>query len=292
MPPKKKEAKQSPGLSLDNDCSDSVMPSIQAFKDMLDSRLSVQEKKIEAQIRDLNDVVRKHHKKSQEEMQIIQNSQSFIGTKFDELLVAVNLLKEENNQLKAENVKLKSELNQMGSKITELENAQEDLELYSRRDCLEFHGVPEMPRENTDELVAEICKLISVDIQPQDISVSHRLPAKKGTIPSIIAKFTRRNIRDIVYHNKGYLRDYSSSNLSGSLQSASKLYINESLTLKARELFYKVREFRRKFDFKYAWTRNGKSYLKKTDTDTVISFKSMTEFELFCTNFTGSSLSS
>ena len=72
MPPKKKEAKQSPSLSLDNDCSDSVMPSIQAFKDMLDSRLSVQEKKIEAQIRDLNDVVRKHHKKSQEEMQIIK----------------------------------------------------------------------------------------------------------------------------------------------------------------------------------------------------------------------------
>jgi cell division protein FtsB len=66
----------------------------------------LQEKKIEAQIKDLNDVVCNQHKKSQEELLVIQNSQNFIGAKFDELLAAVNSLKEENNQLKAENVKL------------------------------------------------------------------------------------------------------------------------------------------------------------------------------------------
>ena len=219
-------------------------------------------------------------------MLVIQNSQNFIGAKFDELLAAVNSLKEENNQLKAENVKLKYEMNQMSSKILELEESQEDLKLYSRRDCLEFNGVPEMPSENTDELVTEMCKLIAVDIQPSDVSVSHRLPSRKGTTPPIIAKFTRRNIRDAVYHNKGRLRGLNSSNLVGSSQSVNKLYINESLTPKAKELFYKVREFRRKYNFKYAWNKNGKSYVKKTDTDAAVSFKSMKEFELFSANFT------
>ncbi|CAB4035458.1 Hypothetical predicted protein, partial [Paramuricea clavata] len=146
---------------------------------MLDSRLNMQEKNIEAQIKDLSDVVRKQHKKSQEEMLVIQNSQNFIGAKFDELLAAVNSLKEENKQLKVENEKLKDEMNQMSSKILELEEAQEDLKLYSQRDCLEFHGVPEMPSENTDELVTEMCKLIAVDIQASDVSVSHRLPSRK-----------------------------------------------------------------------------------------------------------------
>jgi predicted nucleotidyltransferase len=47
-----------------------------------------------------------------------------------------------------------------------------------------------------------------------------------------------------------------------------------------------VREFRRKYNFKYAWTKNGKSYVKKTDTDAAVSFKSMKEFELFRAKFT------
>jgi hypothetical protein len=46
MPPKKKEAKQSPDLSLVGDSIDSTSPSIQAFKDMLDSRLNMQEKRL------------------------------------------------------------------------------------------------------------------------------------------------------------------------------------------------------------------------------------------------------
>jgi hypothetical protein len=63
MPPKKKEAKQSPDLSLVGDSIDSTLPSIQAFKDMLDSRLNMQERKIEVQIKDLNDVVSQATKK-------------------------------------------------------------------------------------------------------------------------------------------------------------------------------------------------------------------------------------
>ncbi|CAB4020018.1 Hypothetical predicted protein [Paramuricea clavata] len=128
-------------------------------------------------------------------------------------------------------------MNQMSSKILELEEAQEDLKLYSRRDCLEFQGVPEMPSENTDELVTEMYA---------------------------------------VYHNKGRLRGLNSSNFVGISQSVNKLYIfNESLTPKAKELFYKVREF-----------PYGKSYVKKTDTNAAVSFKSMKEFELFSANFT------
>jgi hypothetical protein len=124
--------------------------------------------------------------------------------------------------------------------LTELEDGQEDLKLYSRRDCLEFHGIPEsMLSENTDEIVQQICNLIEVNLQPSDISVSHRT-----------AKFTRRNVRDNVYSYRRRLRSFSSSNL-GFSQTTNNLYINESLTPKAKELFYKVREFRKSYNFKY-----------------------------------------
>jgi cell division protein FtsB len=198
-----------------------------------------------------------YHKKTQEELQSIQDSQSFISSKFDELLKSVDSLKVENTQLKTENINLKAEVSKMAAKITELEDGQEDLKLYSRRDCLEFHGIP--------EIVQQICNLIEVNIQPSDISVSHCLPAR-GNIRPIIAKFARRNVRDKVYSRRRRLRSFSSSNL-GFSQTTNNLYINESLTPKAKELFYKVREFRKSYNFKYVWTRYGKCYLLKNDTD-------------------------
>ena len=90
----------------------------------------------------------------------------------------------------------------MADRISKLEEDQENINLYSRRDCLEFHGVPETPDENTDELVKQIGDLMAVEVKPSDISTGHRLPSKRGVIPTIIAKFARRSIRDKLYERR------------------------------------------------------------------------------------------
>jgi hypothetical protein len=36
--------------------------------------------------------------------------------------------------------------------------------MYSRRDCLEFHGIPESHGENTDELVKRVGELVGVEV--------------------------------------------------------------------------------------------------------------------------------
>lgn len=158
---------------------------------MSGSRLNVKEEILKAQMKAFfNDDILKYHKKTQEELQAIQNNQQLISGKFDELLSAISSLKEENAQLKAENANLKLEVNAMAERITELEEVQEDLKSYSRRDCLELHGIPEMPGENTDEIVKNLYQLYNVDIEAADISVSHRLPTRRSAISPIIAKFT------------------------------------------------------------------------------------------------------
>ena len=81
-----------------------------------------------------------------------------------------------------ENTQLKNEVMEMAQRMSKLEEEQENLALYSRRDCLEFHGVPEISGENTDDLVKRIGDLVEVEINPLDISVSHRLPSKMGRI--------------------------------------------------------------------------------------------------------------
>jgi hypothetical protein len=73
-----------------------------------------------------------------------------------------------------------------------------NLEQYSRRECLEIRGVPVLPGEKTNEIVRKVGEVIGVVIESNDIAISHRLPANRNnsrnTEPAIIAKFIRRDI--------------------------------------------------------------------------------------------------
>ena len=55
--------------------------------------------------------------------------------------------------------------------MSKLDEEQESINLYSGRDCLEFHGIPECSGENTEELVKRVGNLGRVEIGPSDISV-------------------------------------------------------------------------------------------------------------------------
>ena len=198
---------------------------------------------------------------------------------FDELLISFNQLKEENSQLKIENSQLKINAAEMAQQMSNLEDDQENLNLYSRRDCLEFHGIPEASDENTDNLIKQIGELMAVEISPSDISISHRLPSKRGRIPPIIAKFARRCTRDKLFKSKSHLINRNSSDLGFNYSS------NTSLTPKARDLYFQVREFKRQNGLKYAWTNYGKPHLKKDDTSRSKSFTNLLEFEVFKGDF-------
>ena len=71
----------------------------------------------------------------------------------------------------------------------------DNLEQYSRHDCLEITGIPEFTQENTDKIIKDLSSIICVNIQDDDISVSHHLPVsnsgEKNTNPAIIVKFVR-----------------------------------------------------------------------------------------------------
>lgn len=252
MPPKKNQSKNNQQTAANKEELDksteaaeaAMMPSLSSFEEILDVRLK-------AQMKELNEVVAKYHKSTKDELKSIQTSQEFINEKFDELLISFNQLKEENSQLKMENSQLKINAAEMAQRMSSLEDDQENLNLYSRRDCLEFHGIPEASDENTDDLIKQIGELMAVEISPSDISISHRLPSKRGRIPPIIVKFARRCTRDKLYKSKSHLRNRNLSDL-GFNHTSNNLYVNESLTPKARDLYFQVREFKRQNDFKYA----------------------------------------
>ena len=145
----------------------------------------------------------------------LTKSVDFMSTKYDKLLQKVTVLEQantkqskKNKDLEESNTKLKAEVTNLSDKLKVCKESLNNLEQYTRRECLEVSGIPELQDENTDELVIKVGSLMGVVINKEDISVSHRIPkpsfssvaagnrnnveASTSTTPKIIVKFVHR----------------------------------------------------------------------------------------------------
>jgi len=89
------------------------------------------------------------------------------------------------------------------------------LEQYSRRDSLRIIGMEESNGERTNDIVISLARDMGVDIHPNDISTSHRLPhgrrnqntTDRPRPRAIIVKFVRRDTKGLIMRNKRKLKD-------------------------------------------------------------------------------------
>ena len=142
---------------------------------------------------------------------------SFLSEKYDNLIARVGSLEGQNNDLECENRLLRKEISTLASNLKTTRIAVNELEQYSRRDCLEIKGIPESREKSTTEIVITVGALMDIDVKPDDISISHRLltpklatrfqpkPWQNTPTPSIIVKFTRRDVRDRFYSARKHL---------------------------------------------------------------------------------------
>lgn len=170
-----------------------------------------------------------------------------------------------------ENKSLKAELLDTTNQLKALKESFNDLEQYSRRDCLEIRGIPKSSsdtREDTNEIVVELGRKVGVDLKKEDISTTHRLPSKVKANgeralfpPAIIVKFTSRNVREKLYRTRKILKDITSQDLGYSEEN--RIFINESLTQSNKELFKDCLKVKKDKGFKFLWTNGGKIFMRK-----------------------------
>ena len=193
-----------------------------------------------------------------EKMESLVKSVEFISEKYDELLKKQQCMEEINKKLLEENNLLKSQVFNLGNQSKQFAETVNELEQYGRRDCLEVRGIPVQEGENTDDLVCSVASLVNVNINAEDISVSHRLSSNRTTSsnqpPVIIAKFVRRCVKDKIYQAKKYLKGKTTQDLRPGSLPYSKIYISESLTRKNKELFDKCLEKKKSLNYKFIWT--------------------------------------
>nr|XP_054748058.1 LOW QUALITY PROTEIN: S-adenosyl-L-methionine-dependent tRNA 4-demethylwyosine synthase TYW1-like [Lytechinus pictus] len=161
-----------------------------------------------------------------------------------------------------------TKIQQLETKLLKAEARVEDLEQYSRRNCLVIHGITENINEDTDQIISKLAKeKLNVDITPLNVDRSHRIGVR-GRVDRnghpihrpIIAKFTTYGPRSLIYEARSKLKSTS-------------IYIHENLTSERQKLLRKVKE-------KYPtpnkiWTQDGKIKVKTTSNNKiVISYES------------------
>ena len=221
----------------------------------------------------------------------MNESMKFLNTSFEEIKTKVGNLEnrlddvvKENNFLKKESSRLSKENTNLANLTNNLSRDLNDIQQYLRRDCCEITGLPVVHGENTNDLVKRVGLLMDLELQDDDISVSHRLPKNEasyssrlndGTVssgrivdkalqfPKIIVKFVKRDTKELFYKSRKKLSGKTTKDIDLGRISDNNIYISESLTAKNRVLFKECLKFRRNYKFKFIWTNQGRVYMRR-----------------------------
>lgn len=167
---------------------------------------------------------------------------------------------------------LSSELEVVKRQLADLQQTTATSNQYSRSNCLEISGVPEVRNEDIMAVVKSVAKALNFELKDWMVDAVHRL-AKNTQYPEtprgIILKFCRRIDMEAMRNRTRVKNGFSATELG--LGSESKVYINLSMTRHTRLLWSDVRAFKHERGYKYAWiTSAGKVFLRRTDNSRAI----------------------
>ena len=182
-----------------------------------------------------------------------KNSQIKGEKQLDSLSDALELLSAKFDELEKDHEKKNKKISEVEKKVNSLESklgdSVDELEQYSRRNCLLLHGVRELEGENKNDIIMKTMKEeIDIDIRQQDLDQTHRVGntkvCKEGKSRPIIIKFSRYDVRSAVDKKK------------------KKVLITERLTAKRVGL---LQEAQGKYRLRNIWTTDGRNLYKENN---------------------------
>lgn len=178
----------------------------------------------------------------------------------------------EIDRLNAENTELKTEVRDLKIRIDDMEN-------YSRRNCMEIQGIPEEEEEKVEDIVKSVGKALSVKIDSGMIDACHRIGKKtpgRDQPRGIIVKFVRRTDKEkLMNARRQKKRDFSTRHLG--MNTDTPVYLNDSLSPARRKLLAQARIKRRNLGYKYIWMRNGNIMLRKEEGSRVVEVRTLAD---------------
>ena len=167
---------------------------------------------------------------------------------------------------------LMSKVNEVDKKVADLEQRMQErideIEQYSRRNCLKFCGIPESNGEDCDKIVLNIVnKLILTDetrkLTPEDIDRTHRVGRpQRGTITTkgtrdIIVKFISYRDRARIFAGKRNLKTFNANK-----DNEYRIFVNEALTKRRSDILFAARKLVKERKLDSVWTHDGRIIAK------------------------------
>ena len=179
----------------------------------------------------------------------------------DDLKKDIFDLKSDLSGLKSDFSKLEADIQvtrKVNSKLSErlmtMERRCYANEHYSRRECLEISGIPaSLADEDLESKVLKILEEIDVPIDPTLVEDCHRLPSK-GSPKKVIFKLNRRKDIHRILSNKNKLKNLKPKSVH--LPGETKVFINESLCLYYKKLWFKCKRLWSAGHIASFWVRN------------------------------------
>lgn len=170
----------------------------------------------------------------------LEQSVQFVSDSFEELKRKFEAVLGETKELRKEN-------NMLRDRIKVLELISDEQEVKERSNNIIIGGVPKQPEENTANIIESILSALNVQTNNNNQCMESFRMGKSENGP-ILAKFSNQQIKKTILKK---IRERKGLKLSEcelrSKQSDKnkKIYLNEDLPVNKRNLFKKVRDFKR-----------------------------------------------
>ena len=200
---------------------------------------------------------------------------NLIESKQSDFEKSLNHVHQENEGIQLKQRDLSKSIVEIESKIGKLEGLEsriEAAEYAERAKCVELNGIPYDKSENLNLAYQKLLSSLKSDKLPTTIDKIYRIRQSKR----IIIKFTQTNQRNEFFQQ--YRKNIQSLSALG-FKETGRIYINEVLSRAQSTLFWKTRQFKVEYNYKYVWTSNQRIYLRKTPDSDAIPINSEDDLE-------------
>lgn len=195
-------------------------------------------------------------------------SLDFHTGQFDEFRSEYSEFKSTTKELKDENIKLQNTVADLRQRLSYLEQ-------HARANNLELQCLPEHKQENLYTIVKQLGSVVGCVVQDSDISHCTRiakLNAKNIRPRSIVVQLASPRIRDqllasVINYNKNKSHEKLNTSDFGMAGNRTPVFVAEHLSPINKALHAATRLKAKEKGYKYVWVRNGRIFVRKTESD-------------------------
>lgn len=156
------------------------------------------------------------------------------------------------------------------------------MEQLSRTNNLEIQCVPEHKSENLYSTVQQLANTIKCPLAESDLQYCTRIAKFNTNSPrprSILVKFSSRRLRNnflagiIKFNRNNQSNKLNTSHLGFGDKKISPVFVSEHLTPETKSLHAAARHKAKELNYKFTWVRDGKVFLRKSETSNFILVK-------------------